>query len=114
MTLAAIKPTPQPLLSPSPSASAAGASLSVPVAQSRPGTPTDPASERKIREASREFEAMLVRQMLTAAGFGGTGKDGVYGGMEVDAIAKAVTQGHGLGLAQKIADALAREEHRRK
>jgi Rod binding domain-containing protein len=68
-------------------------------------------SDRKIREVSREFEAMLVRQMLTSAGVGGKDKEGAYAGMEIDALAKGVTQGRGLGLAQQIADALTREAH---
>jgi Rod binding domain-containing protein len=72
---------------------------------------SDPKGDHKIREVAREFEAMLVRQMLTAAGVGGKDKDGAYAGMEVDALANGVTKGRGLGLAQKIADALAREAH---
>jgi Rod binding domain-containing protein len=71
----------------------------------------DAKSDRKIREVSREFEAMLVRQMLTAAGVGGKDKDGAYAGMEIDALAKGVTQGRGLGLAQQIADSLRHEAH---
>ena len=59
----------------------------------------------------REFEAMMVRQMLTAAGVGGKDKESPYAGMQIDAIAKGVTAGRGLGLAQQIADALAREAH---
>lgn len=71
----------------------------------------DPKTDHKIREVAREFEAMLVRQMLTAAGVGGKDKEGAYAGMEVDALANGVTRGRGLGLAQQIADALAREAH---
>lgn len=71
----------------------------------------DPKADHRIREVAREFEAMLVRQMLTAAGVGGKDKEGAYAGMEIDALANGVTKGRGLGLAQKIADALAREAH---
>jgi Rod binding domain-containing protein len=78
-------------------------------------TATSPATPgHKIREVARQFEALLVRQMLTAAGVGGVGgkeKDGAYAGMVVDALAQGVTAGRGLGLAQKIADSLAREAH---
>jgi Rod binding domain-containing protein len=72
------------------------------------------ASPEKIREVAREFEAMLTRQMLTSAGVGGAEKDSPYAGMEVDAIAKAVTAGRGLGIAQQIANALAQESHSKK
>jgi Rod binding domain-containing protein len=67
--------------------------------------------DRKIRQAARQFEAVLVRQMLNSAGFGGEGKEGAYAGMIVDALADGVTAGRGLGLAQKVADALARASH---
>jgi Rod binding domain-containing protein len=72
---------------------------------------TETKESRKIREVSREFEAMLVRQMLTSAGVGGKDKEGAYAGMEIDALAKGVTKGRGLGLAQQIADSLTREAH---
>jgi Rod binding domain-containing protein len=67
--------------------------------------------DHKVREVAREFEAMMVRQMLTAAGLGGKDKESPYAGMQIDAVAKAVTAGRGLGLAQQIADSLAREAH---
>jgi Rod binding domain-containing protein len=109
MTLTAIKPTSSLTFSPptpqlAPASSPGGL-------KSTAGTTADAKADHRIREVSREFEAMMVRQMLTSAGMGGNEKDGVYGGMEVDAVAKAVTQGRGLGLAQQIADSLARETH---
>jgi Rod binding domain-containing protein len=111
MTLTAIKPTALTFSPPTPRlAPTSGAPGSTPSS----GTAIDAKAIHRIREVSREFEAMMVRQMLTSAGMGGAGKDGVYGGMEVDAVAKAVTQGRGLGLAQQIADALARETHAHK
>ena len=84
-----------------------------------PASPPPPgangaSSPHKIREVAREFEAMLTRQMLTSAGVGGAEKDSPYAGMEVDAIAKAVTAGRGLGIAQQIANALAQESHSKK
>jgi Rod binding domain-containing protein len=111
MTLTAIQPlsmatplaTTPPGAAPAPSAQKAAALGAA--------TSSKPKPDHKIREVAREFEALLVRQMLTAAGMGGNGKDGVYGGMEVDALAKGVTKGHGLGLAEQIANALARETH---
>jgi Rod binding domain-containing protein len=70
MTVAAIGPTPT-------------------VQGNEPLSPSQTKLDHKVREAARDFEAMLVRQML----------------------AKAVTAGRGLGLAQQIADSLAREAH---
>jgi Rod binding domain-containing protein len=92
MTLGAIAPT--------------AASLTAGTAKSE-----EPKSAHKIREVAREFEAMLVRQMLTSANIGGKDKDSPYAGMMVDAIAKGVTAGRGLGIAQHVADALAHESH---
>jgi Rod binding domain-containing protein len=95
MTVAAILPTRPSLAADQPTAT----------------TPAPATSGHKIREVARQFEALLVRQMLTAAGVGGKEKDGAYAGMIVDALAQGVTAGRGLGLAQKIADSLAREAH---
>lgn len=72
-----------------------------------------PKDDAKIREVSKQFEALLVRQMLTAANVAGKEKDSVYGGMIVNAMADGVTAGRGLGLADRIAESLAREAHRR-
>jgi Rod binding domain-containing protein len=92
--------------------SAIGPTLPLHAAGANEPTPS-PATkmDHKVREAAREFEAMMVRQMLTAAGIGGKDKESPYTGMQVDAIAKAVTAGRGLGLATQIADSLAREAH---
>jgi Rod binding domain-containing protein len=95
MTIAAIGP-----LAPVPQAHATAAQSAA-----------DAKSDHKIREVAREFEGLLVRQMLTAAGVGGKDKEGAYAGMEIDALAKGVTAGRGLGLAQQIADALSHEAH---
>jgi Rod binding domain-containing protein len=65
-------------------------------------TPVDP----KVRKAAQEFEAMFVRQILTAAKIGGHDKQNGYDGMAVDAIAGAVTKGGGLGLSRQIEDAI--------
>jgi Rod binding domain-containing protein len=81
------------------------------LAAGQPTAPSPATPGHKIREVARQFEALLVRQMLTAAGVGGNEKDGAYAGMVVDALAQGVTAGRGLGLAQKIADSLAREAH---
>lgn len=65
-----------------------------------------PPGDAKVHKAAQEFEAMFVRQILTAAKVGGHDKASGYDGMAVDAIASAVTQGGGLGLARQIEDAL--------
>ena len=49
-------------------------------------TPVDP----KVRKAAQEFEAMFVRQILTAAKIGGHDKQNGYDGMAVDAIQRSV------------------------
>jgi Rod binding domain-containing protein len=65
--------------------------------------------DAKVHKAAQDFEAMFVRQILSAAKVGGNhAKQSGYDGMAVDAIAGAVSQGGGLGLAQHIEDALAR------
>jgi Rod binding domain-containing protein len=65
-------------------------------------TPVD----AKVRKAAQEFEAMFVRQILTAAKIGGHDKQNGYDGMAVDAIAGAVTKGGGLGLSRQIEEAI--------
>lgn len=58
---------------------------------------------RDAKKAGGEFEAILVRQMLTSARVGGTSG---YADMAVEAVANAVTAGGGLGLGRQIADAI--------
>jgi Rod binding domain-containing protein len=60
---------------------------------------------------AKEFETMLVHQLLDAAKVGGEGASGgtsAYRGMTVDALANGVSQAGGLGLAKQIEDALTR------
>ena len=75
-------------------------------AVTKPGpTPVDP----KVHKAAQEFEAMFVRQILTAAKVGGGhDKQQGYDGMAVDALASGITKGGGLGLAREVEDALNR------
>lgn len=65
---------------------------------------------RQLLHATEQFERMLLRSMLTqvekSAHFGGTGTSGgssVYSSMIVDALADAVANAGGLGLAKKLA-----------
>lgn len=50
--------------------------------------------------AAREFEQIFVRAMLKDTPI--TGKGAAYGDMAVDALAKSVTAGRGLGLGDLI------------
>lgn len=63
----------------------------------------------KAKEVASEFEAILVRQLLSTTKMGG--KENMYSDMTVDALAKAVTAGKGLGLASRIGDALSQAGH---
>jgi Rod binding domain-containing protein len=77
---------------------------SPPVGQTAP----DPRIE-KLRHAAGEFESLLVKQMLKAAKIGGGDdeKASGYGDMAVDALASAIERGGGMGLAQRIEQAIA-------
>ena len=82
------------------------------VATAAAGAAKDPGKHKatldpKVHKAAQEFEAMFVRQILTAAKVGGEKHNG-YDGMAVDAVAEAVTQGGGLGLARQVEDAVLR------
>ena len=68
----------------------------------------DPKAERaaKIEKAAHEFESLLVKQLLNAAKITGEGKSGGYGDMAVDALSTGVEKAGGLGLAQRITEAL--------
>lgn len=53
-----------------------------------------------IDRAAREFESIFVRQLLEASRVGSS--SGPYASLSVDAIAKALEDGGGLGLAATI------------
>ena len=70
-------------------------------------------STRQIQAAARQFEAIILRQLLTPAieplmshGLGGdskgngSGGGGVYGYLVTDVLANSLSQGGGLGLAR--------------
>jgi Rod binding domain-containing protein len=64
----------------------------------------------RMAEAARQFEAVLLRRMLSAlekttslqSGKGGS----MYGSMIVDAMADAITSSGGLGMSKLIEDSL--------
>jgi Rod binding domain-containing protein len=62
----------------------------------------------QAREAARQFEAILVRQLLNESIgktlMGGSGaQSNVYGYMMTDMFAEKLTQGPGIGLGQMLA-----------
>ena len=62
---------------------------------------------QKLTEATKQFEAIFVRQLLKTAKFGGEAAKKGHGAMIVDAMARSVTQGGGLGFARMIRDNVA-------
>ncbi len=63
-----------------------------------------------VRKVAKEFETLLVHQLLDAAKIAGsgTGTSGGYMGMAVDALASGVSDAGGLGLSKQIEAALSR------
>jgi Rod binding domain-containing protein len=61
---------------------------------------------KEVERVARDFESIFVRQLLSAAKFGEDGGKAGFGSMVVDALATSVTEGGGIGLAQRIAEAL--------
>jgi len=72
-------------------------------------------SSRQVRAAARQFEAIILRQLLAPAidplmshGLGGdskgngSGGGGVYGYLVTDVLANSLSQGGGLGLARML------------
>ena len=61
---------------------------------------SSPAAKKQaqIAKVAKEFEAVLVRQVLTAAKAAGSDSSSQYGGMAIDALADGIMKGGGLGL----------------
>jgi Rod binding domain-containing protein len=78
------------------------------VQAAKPATTTDAAAKKKEEHAKvgRDFEAILVRQMLTQAKV--AGKSGGYADMAVESLATSVTSAGGLGMGRAIEDTLNR------
>ena len=86
-----------------------GPSAVVPVPQ-KEGTKTHDAKHSKdLALAAREFEQIFVRAMLKTTPIAGKGD--VYGDLAVDAMAKSVTAGKGLGLGDLIRRAIEKSDH---
>jgi Rod binding domain-containing protein len=67
-------------------------------------------AKEDVKKVGRDFEAILVRQMLTSCKV--AGKSGGYADMAVEALASAVTAGGGLGLGRAIEASLTPHDHR--
>lgn len=85
--------------------SAIAGSLSAPAAGS--ARPTEIPGTAERRKVAAQFEAILVRQLLSESmtkmlGEGGGAASSVYGGMLTDTIAEQMTAGPGLGLGRLI------------
>jgi Rod binding domain-containing protein len=82
-----------------------------PVALKPAPVEADPRRAEKLHEAARDFESLLVKQLLTAAKIGGDPKGSGYADMAVDALAKGIEKGGGMGLAKRIEDTIAHSLH---
>jgi Rod binding domain-containing protein len=94
------------------SPAAALAALGAPSASASGGTPTAAATDAQRKKAAAQFEAILVRQLLSqsvGSMLGGTGHTSgmIYGDMMTDVLAQKLTAGQGLGLGRMIEKQLA-------
>jgi Rod binding domain-containing protein len=62
-----------------------------------------------LHKAAEELETTFIHQLLESAKIGGKGAEKGYGSMAVDALAKGIQSGGGLGLARQIEAALDRQ-----
>ncbi|MGO8999398.1 MAG: hypothetical protein ACLQVI_39235 [Polyangiaceae bacterium] len=56
---------------------------------------------------AKQFETLMVHELLEAAKVAGDSKSGGYAGMAVDALAAGISEAGGLGLAHQLEEALA-------
>lgn len=63
------------------------------------GTTSGAAPQGDLHQVAEQFEAMLLRQLLTAAKMGGSGN---YADMAVDALANGITEAGGVGLSRQL------------
>jgi Rod binding domain-containing protein len=68
------------------------------------------ADQSKLNEAARQFEAVLLRRMLSSLEKAMQGEAGkgtsMYGTMIVDAMADAISASGGLGMAKVLVDSV--------
>lgn len=72
-------------------------------------TTSDAKKSKNLEVAAREFEQIFVRAMLKGTPIAAKGD--AYGDLAVDAVAKSVTQGRGLGLGEFIRHSLETSEN---
>jgi Rod binding domain-containing protein len=77
-------------------------------AASPPSSPKDAKRLKELEVAAREFEQIFVRSMLKGTPLAAKGD--AYGDLAVDAMAKSVTSGRGLGLAELIRKTVEKSE----
>lgn len=76
--------------------------------EAKPAAAAARAETGALGRVAREFEQILVRQLVSAAKLGGKKGEVGYGAMVGDALAGAITASGGLGLARCLEQALAR------
>jgi Rod binding domain-containing protein len=68
-----------------------------------------PSAEAKkkdaLHHAAKDFESILMKQLLTSAHVLGKQKGG-YGDMAMDALSKGISDGGGIGLAKSLEDSV--------
>lgn len=69
-------------------------------------SPAKPKDAARAAEMGREFEAMLLRQLLSTAKLCGDKNENGYGGMATEALADALARSGGIGVAQMLAAAV--------
>jgi Rod binding domain-containing protein len=70
--------------------------------------PRDAKKLKELERAAREFEQIFVRSMLKGTPMAGKGD--VYGDLAIDAMARSVTDGRGLGLGELIRRSVEKSE----
>jgi Rod binding domain-containing protein len=85
-----------------------GAAQGASAAAVRPASTPD---ERKLHQVAKEFETVMVHELLRAAKVGGGGEaseggQSAYAGMATDAFADGIARAGGLGLAEKLEQAM--------
>jgi len=69
-----------------------------------PLTAVPPEKAPALQHATREFEAIFIRQMLQSAHIMGK-TENAYAGIATDALATTLTESGGIGLARKLEEA---------
>lgn len=69
--------------------------------------------EQEIQKAAQQFEAIFARELLKVAKPFGSAGNGPYGHYMLESMADAMTQGRGLGMADRIARELGGGQRKR-